>query len=95
MNGESDTAPIHQGSRVLLFPRSARADCADAAIEGRTATVEALLRDITGRSYVAVLVEDAQARSDVLANLLLLRADEVRPVSEVGSRLSPTRASGT
>jgi hypothetical protein len=95
MNHDTHAATILDGSRVRLFPRSDRKDGADAVLEGRAARVEAVLRDVTGRSYVAVFVEDAAARGVVLPALLLLRADEVQLISEVASGSAPTRSGGT
>jgi hypothetical protein len=52
---------IRQGDRVRLRPRG-RADIFDLALEGRTATVEAIEQDFEGRAYLAVTVDDDPGR---------------------------------
>lgn len=50
---------VSKGSRVRLRPGSRRADAQDMFLEGRTATVEAVLFDVENNSYLAVtLAED-------------------------------------
>lgn len=48
---------IRTGDRVRLRPRS-RADILDLALEGMTATVEAVEQDFEGRIYLAVTVDN-------------------------------------
>jgi hypothetical protein len=50
-------AEIRQGDRVRLRPRG-RADILDLALEGKTATVEAIEQDYDGRAWLAVTVDD-------------------------------------
>jgi hypothetical protein len=50
-------AEIRAGDRVRLRPRG-RADIMDLALEGMTATVEAIEQDFEGRVYLAVTVDD-------------------------------------
>jgi hypothetical protein len=49
---------VAKGSKVLLRPGSRRADAQDMFLEGRTATVEAVLLDVDGNTHVAVTVDD-------------------------------------
>lgn len=51
------SAEIRAGDRVRLHPRS-RADIFDLALDGKTATVEAIEQDYDGRVYLAVVVDD-------------------------------------
>ena len=48
---------IARGDRVRLRPRS-RADILDIALDGKTATVEAIEQDFEGRIHVAVILDD-------------------------------------
>jgi hypothetical protein len=50
-------AEIRAGDRVRLRPRG-RADIFDLALDGKTATIEAIEQDYEGRVYLAVLVDD-------------------------------------
>jgi hypothetical protein len=70
------------GDRVRLHPGGRRADAQDMFVEGRTATVRSVLRDVGGRVCLAVTVDD-----DPAAELYLERglyqyfyADEVEPL---------------
>jgi hypothetical protein len=49
------------GARVLLRPGRRRSDAQDRILDGRVATVQALLRDIEGRPCVAVTIDDDPA----------------------------------
>ncbi|MBV9649272.1 MAG: hypothetical protein JO296_03930 [Pseudonocardiales bacterium] len=49
---------VAKGSKVLLKPGSRRADAQDMFLEGRTATVEAVLLDVDGNTHVAVTIDD-------------------------------------
>lgn len=51
------SAEIRAGDRVRLRPRG-RADIFDLALDGKTATVEAIEQDYDGRIYLAVVVDD-------------------------------------
>jgi len=48
---------LRPGANVRLWPRG-RADILDLALEGKTATVEAIEQDYEGRVYLAVTVDD-------------------------------------
>ncbi|MGH3905899.1 MAG: hypothetical protein ACRDTE_17225 [Pseudonocardiaceae bacterium] len=50
--------PVAKGSRVLLTPGLRRADAQDMFLEGRTATVAAVLLDVDGDTHVAVTLDD-------------------------------------
>ncbi len=49
---------VAKGSQVLLMPGSRRADAQDMFLEGRTATVAAVLLDVDGNTHVAVTIDD-------------------------------------
>ncbi len=49
---------VAKGSQVLLMPGSRRADAQDMFLEGRTATVAAVLLDVDGNTHVAVTIND-------------------------------------
>jgi hypothetical protein len=50
-------AELRAGDRVRLRPRR-RADILDLALDGMTATIEAIEQDFEGRVYLAVIAED-------------------------------------
>ncbi|MGH3908129.1 MAG: hypothetical protein ACRDTE_28700 [Pseudonocardiaceae bacterium] len=50
--------PVAKGSRVLLTPGVRRSDAQDMFLEGRTATVAAVLLDLDGDTHVAVTLDD-------------------------------------
>lgn len=50
-------AEVRSGDQVRLRPRG-RADILDMALDGKTATVEAIEQDYDGRVYLAVIVDD-------------------------------------
>jgi len=50
--------PVSKGTRVRLRPRSRGTDPQDAFLDGRTATVEAVLLDVDGARHLAVTVDD-------------------------------------
>jgi hypothetical protein len=50
-------ADVKPGDRVRLWPLG-RADIMDLALEGKTATVEAIEQDFEDRIYLAVTVDD-------------------------------------
>ena len=54
-------AELKPGDRVRLRPLG-RADIMDLALEGKTATIEAIEQDFEDRVYLAVLVEDDPGR---------------------------------
>lgn len=49
---------VAKGSKVLLMPGIRRADAQDMFLEGRTATVAAVLLDVDGNTHVAVTIDD-------------------------------------
>ena len=49
---------VAKGSRVRLMPGMRRADAQDMFLEGRTATVAAVLLDVDGNTHVAVTIDD-------------------------------------
>ncbi len=56
-----DGRELKAGDRVRLWPRN-RADIMDVALEGRTATVEAIEQDYEHRAHLAVVVDDDPGR---------------------------------
>jgi hypothetical protein len=52
---------LRPGDRVRLWPLG-RADILDLALEGRTATIEAIEQDFEDRVYLAVTVDDDPGR---------------------------------
>lgn len=63
---ETDTVmviggPVAKDSRVVLRPGKHRADAQDMFLAGRTATVQAVLSDVDGATYVAVTLDDDPA----------------------------------
>ena len=54
-------AELRRGDRVRLRPRG-RADILDLALQGMTATIEAIEQDFEGRVYLAVIVDDDPGR---------------------------------
>ncbi|MGH3974716.1 MAG: hypothetical protein ACRDS9_15510, partial [Pseudonocardiaceae bacterium] len=49
---------VAKGSKVLLMPGLRRSDAQDMFLEGRTATVAAVLLDVDGNTHVAVTIDD-------------------------------------
>jgi hypothetical protein len=87
---ESDTiriasVDVRRGSRVILRPGSRRADAYDLFLAGRHATVAAVLRDVDGRTHLAVTVDDDPGADLKLAHgrYLYFAPDEVEPLAEV------------
>src|SRR5262245_28116410 len=52
---------VGAGDRVRLRPGARRADAQDMFLEGRTAVVQSVMRDIQGADCFAVLIEDDPA----------------------------------
>ena len=52
---------IHPGDHVRLWPLG-RADILDLALEGKTATVQAIEQDFEDRVYLAVILDDDPGR---------------------------------
>ena len=52
---------LSRSRKVRLWP-AGRADIMDLALEGKTATVEAIEEDLEGRIYLAVTVDDDPGR---------------------------------
>jgi hypothetical protein len=79
---------LRRGSRVRLWPRR-RADIFDLALEGKTATVEAIEQDYEDRIYLAILVDDDPGRDlgeqRKPAHRFFFQPDEVEPL-EAGER---------
>lgn len=73
---------LERGSRVRLEPR-AGADAMDMFLRGRVATVEAVHRDLEGRTYLAVTVEDdpgADLRRELGRGLFYFSPQDVVPL---------------
>jgi len=71
------------GARVRLWPRR-RADILDMALEGMTATVQAIEQDIEGEVYLAVAVDDDPGKDLGMqkqpGHRFFFRTDEVEPL---------------
>jgi len=72
---------LARGSRVRLAPRR-RADAMDLFLAGRVAEVRAVLRDVDGRSYLAVTVDDDPGADllDRTGRYFYFDPDEVEPL---------------
>jgi hypothetical protein len=73
---------VARGSRVRLRPGQRRADAQDVFLDGRTATVEAVLEDVDGEHHLAVTLEDDPA-ADLQrwhGRYLYFSPDEVEPL---------------
>jgi hypothetical protein len=72
---------LARGSRVRLCPGKHRADAQDMFLDGRGATVEAVLADVDDKRYLAVTLDDDPA-SELLqwhGRFLYFSPDEVEP----------------
>ncbi|MEH0548592.1 hypothetical protein QA802_37680 [Streptomyces sp. B21-105] len=81
-----DGRPVGKGSRVALRPGLRRTDAQDIFLQGRTATVEAVLHDVDGGVHLAVTVEGdpgADIRREQ-GRFLYFQPDEVTPLEEDG-----------
>ena len=73
---------LARGSRVRLRPGRHRADAQDMFLDGRTATVDAVLTDVDDKQYLAVTLDDDPA-SELLqwhGRFLYFSPDEVEPL---------------
>lgn len=72
--------PLSKGASVLLRPGARRADAQDMFLEGRTATVEAVLSDLDGAQHLAVSLDDLSADGiNPHGRFLYFAPDEVEP----------------
>jgi hypothetical protein len=76
---------LRPGARVRLWPRG-RADILDLALEGRTATIEAIEQDYENRVYLAVTVDDDPGKEfgeqRQPGHRFFFRTDEVEPLED-------------
>lgn len=73
--------PVSKGSAVRLRPGARRADAQDMFLEGRTATVEAVLSDLDGAQHLAVSLDDlAEHGVNPHGRFLYFAPDEVEPL---------------
>ena len=75
--------PVARGSRVVLRPRGRRADAQDMFLDGRTATVVAVLRSVDDEWHLAVTPEDDPEAAEVMlahGRYLYFTPDEVEPL---------------
>jgi hypothetical protein len=76
--------PVGKGASVLLRPGPRRADAQDMFLEGRAATVAAVLSDIDGEQHVAVTLDDLVELADAGYNphgrFLYFAPDEIEPI---------------
>ncbi|MFK0255192.1 hypothetical protein [Streptomyces sp. NPDC090445] len=79
-----DGTAVGTGSRVLLRPGLRRTDAQDLFLRGRTALVEAVLRDVDGGVHLAVTV-DGDPGADIRraqGRFLYFQPDEVTPLED-------------
>jgi hypothetical protein len=73
--------PISKGASVRLRPGARRADAQDMFLEGRSATVEAVLSDLDGAQHLAVSLDDlSEDGFNPHGRFLYFAADEVEPI---------------
>jgi hypothetical protein len=79
--GDVDLKP---GDHVRLWPLG-RADILDMALQGKTATIEAIEQDLEDRVYLAITVDDDPGRElgrqRKIAHRFFFGVDEVEPLS--------------
>jgi hypothetical protein len=75
---------LRPGDQVRLWPLG-RADILDLALEGKTATIEAIEQDLEGRVYLAVTVDEDPGqdlgRQRQPGHRFFFGVEEVEPVS--------------
>jgi hypothetical protein len=73
--------PVAKGAAVRLRPGARRADAQDMFLEGRTATVEAVLSDLDGAQHLAVSLDDLiEDGFNPHGRYLYFAPDEVEPI---------------
>jgi hypothetical protein len=76
--------PVGKGSPVTLRPGSKRADAQDMFLDGRPATVAAVLFDVDGSTHLAVSLDDLDSLADGVfhphGRFLYFAPDEVEPI---------------
>jgi hypothetical protein len=75
--------PLSRGSRVLLRPSTGRADAQDMFLDGRVATVAAVLSSVEDAWYLAVTPDDDPEATEVMlahGRYLYFSPDEVVPL---------------
>ncbi|KJK59360.1 hypothetical protein [Saccharothrix sp. ST-888] len=79
-----DGRSVGAGSRVLLKPGQRRTDAQDLFLHGRTALVEAVLRDVDGSVHLAVTVDDDPGADlwRAQGRFRYFQPDEVTPLEE-------------
>jgi hypothetical protein len=78
--------PVSRGARVVLRPGIRGADAQDLFLDGRTATVQAVLHDVDGDVHVAVSV-DGDPLAEIQAatgRFRYFRSDELEPLVPTG-----------
>jgi hypothetical protein len=75
--------PVARGSRVVLRPRHGRTDAQDMFLDGRTATVAAVLCDVDDEWHLAVTPDDDPEAAELMlahGRYLYFAPDEVEPL---------------
>jgi hypothetical protein len=75
--------PVARGSRVVLRPRHGRTDAQDMFLDGRTATVAAVLCNVDDEWHLAVTPDDDPEAAELMVahgRYLYFAPDEVEPV---------------
>jgi hypothetical protein len=79
--------PVARGSRVVLRPRHGRTDAQDMFLDGRTATVAAVLCNVDDEWHLAVTPDDDPEATEVMlahGRYLYFAPDEVEPLEVAG-----------
>jgi hypothetical protein len=75
---------VARGSRVRLHPGARRTDAQDLFLQGRTATVEAVLFDVDGQQHLGVTPDDDAELAEIQrwhGRFLYFAPDEVEPLT--------------
>ncbi len=78
--------PVARGSRVVLHPRHGRTDAQDMFLDGRTATVAAVLCNVDDEWHLAVTPDDDPEAAELMlahGRYLYFAPDEVEPLEVV------------
>jgi hypothetical protein len=80
---------VAKGSKVLLMPGQRRSDAQDMFLEGRTATVAAVLLDVDGNTHVAITVDDDPGAEISAAHgrFRYFAPDELKPLGDPSGAL--------
>ncbi|MGH3786125.1 MAG: hypothetical protein ACRDRG_06125 [Pseudonocardiaceae bacterium] len=85
---------VAKGSKVMLMPGLRRSDAQDMFLEGRTATVAAVLLDVDGNTHVAVTIDDDPGAEISAAHgrFRYFAPDELKPLGAPSSEAPSSEA---